>query len=128
MNTYAVRYKSAPREIRIERAETPERAFKLAFGLPPFTLRSQVEAEAEYIDLGPRRDSPVSKERQRILNDPTRWVTFKRREGLRSSVEEALRLADHIVISNPHADAVKTLAAEVRRLRKKVQQLQEEDE
>ena len=33
------------------------------------------------------------------------------------SVEEALRIADGAVVSNPHADAMRVLAREVRRLR-----------
>jgi hypothetical protein len=77
MKYYAVRYKSAPTQPRIEKANTPRRAFHLAFGHPPRTFKGQ-PADAEYKDLG-GRVKVIQSDRKRIalLTEPTGWIEFR---------------------------------------------------
>lgn len=76
MRYYAVRYKSAPKQIRIEKADTPQKAFRLAFGGFPIC-----PANAEYKDLG-SRVAVIQSDKKRIalLTDPNHWVTFPERQ------------------------------------------------
>lgn len=77
MRYYAVRYKSAPDQVRIEKAETAEKAFRLAFGVPPRIL-GDLPVTSEYVDLGTRVNVIRStKKRLELLNNPTNWVTYK---------------------------------------------------
>jgi hypothetical protein len=78
MRYYAVRYKSAPDQIRIEKAETPVRAFTLAFGTYATPMKG-LGPHAEYKDLGTRISILKSdKKRIAILTDPKDWVDFTR--------------------------------------------------
>lgn len=79
MRYYAVRYKSAPDQIRIARVETPEKAFKMAFGSPPILIGEG--GNTEYKDLGSRVAVLHSdKKRIALLKDPTGWQTFIRQQ------------------------------------------------
>ncbi len=70
---WAVRPKSMPDQIRIEQAETPEQAARLAFG-------RGAGAGWEVKDLG-TRVSVIQSTKQRIalLQDPNNWITLKER-------------------------------------------------
>lgn len=68
MSYYAVRYESAPDQIRIEKASGPHIAFRLAFG--PFTKLTRWE----WNNLGTRSAIVQShKKRVALLADPANW-------------------------------------------------------
>jgi len=74
---YAVRYLSAPDQVRIEKASTPELAFRFAFGVPATT---RFDANTEWKDLGTRAEVMRSDARRvAALKDPTGWTRFEAR-------------------------------------------------
>lgn len=66
---YALRYKGAPKEVRIERAETPAFAFKRAFG------RGNPSDDAEWKRI-PGSVYRSDAKRAEAINDPAGWITF----------------------------------------------------
>lgn len=76
-NYYAVRFKSIPDQIRIEKAATPFDAFRLAFGGPPL-ISKRLPPNSQWKDLGSRVDVIKSdKKRIAALTDPKGWKDFK---------------------------------------------------
>lgn len=74
---YAVRYIRAPDQLRIEHADTPEQAFRLAFGHPSKVIKS-APPSTEYKDLGTRRSVLQSdKNRISLLTSNEGWIVFK---------------------------------------------------
>lgn len=89
MRYWAVRYSGAPEQVRTEKAETPERAFKLAFGVSPVMFGVN-DGRTQYKDLGTRVEILRSdKRRIAALTSPDGWVAFPDR--IRWSVGEVTR-------------------------------------
>lgn len=70
MSYYAIRYPSAPDQIRIEKAGSPQAAHRLAFG--PFTKATRWQ----WKNLGTRaRIIQSDKKRIGLLKDPVGWIS-----------------------------------------------------